>query len=686
MRRTVIVAVAVVAVLAAAAPAAAKLVRVPSGRVISIAPRPGPTHRGASRNAPPGAHLDYLGGAVLHTNNTVAIFWDPQPYSSPSFKALATRYLGDAAHDSGSFGNDYSVATQYGDASGPISYQSTFEGADDDTHAYPTTGSCTPAAPADASEPCVTDTQIQDEINAEIGLGHVPGASGNTIYFVFLPQNVVTCGGPLPKDCSDYPLGGFCGYHEMSSGKFPYAVILDDPPHCGQDVNPNDANVDGALSTVSHEHIEAITDPNPSAPAWADTGNQNEIADECPFDYGAPLGGTGSTAFNELVAGHEYELQQEFSDVDATCVQYYPALQPDFTTTQPIAGQPTGFAPVAQRNPHAAFAWTFGDGASAAGPAPSHAYAAPGNYGATLTVLGDAGRSAAASKVVSAAIPPPVAAFRWAHVSGRHRVRFDARGSQAPFESITAYAWRFDDGAAASGAVVAHSFRRAGDHTVTLAITTSAGASSAITQRVPVDDPAASFSFSGRRRMRQRLAFSARASDPDGHVTRFRWDFGDGRHASGRRAAHAFAQGGTYPVALTVTDSDRSSTTVTRRLRIGYVPPRAAVRVPRQSLASVVAHGLRVAYSADEPGRGVVKLEVPTATFSGLGLRAARNRVIARLVFRAAVGRGGRAVMPLPPANAGRLSGVRRLALLVEFVLTNGGRQTGVARQTITLR
>jgi PKD repeat protein len=45
------------------------------------------------------------------------------------------------------------------------------------------------------------------------------------------------------------------------------------------------------------------------------------------------------------------------------------------------------------------------------------------------------------------------------------------------------------------------------------------------------------------------------SSDPDGTVTSWAWDFGDGSIGSGATTSHSFATGGTYKVTLTVTDN-----------------------------------------------------------------------------------------------------------------------------------
>lgn len=57
-------------------------------------------------------------------------------------------------------------------------------------------------------------------------------------------------------------------------------------------------------------------------------------------------------------------------------------------------------------------------------------------------------------------------------------------------------------------------------------------------------------------------AFTDASSDPDGDVTTWRWDFGDGTTSREQNPKHAFAGAGTYTVALTVGDDvDQLATT-----------------------------------------------------------------------------------------------------------------------------
>ena len=47
---------------------------------------------------------------------------------------------------------------------------------------------------------------------------------------------------------------------------------------------------------------------------------------------------------------------------------------------------------------------------------------------------------------------------------------------------------------------------------------------------------------------------ASQSQDPDGHIQRFDWEFGDGEHAQGAVARHRFITSGQFSVRLTVTD------------------------------------------------------------------------------------------------------------------------------------
>lgn len=121
--------------------------------------------------------------------------------------------------------------------------------------------------------------------------------------------------------------------------------------------------------------------------------------------------------------------------------------------------------------------WTFGDGANAGGLTATHAYAHPGTYTATLTVIDDRGASAADTAVVTILNRAPVAAAG-ADVSGAPGVAVSLNGSGS-YDSdgtITGWAWSFGDGTSGSGAVPTHAYAAVGTYTATLTVTDDKGA------------------------------------------------------------------------------------------------------------------------------------------------------------------------------------------------------------------
>jgi PKD repeat protein len=201
-----------------------------------------------------------------------------------------------------------------------------------------------------------------------------------------------------------------------------------------------------------------------------------------------------------------------------------------------------------------AWSWDFGDAGTSTEQNPAHTFAANGTYTAALTVTDQYGSSSApVTQVLTvAANVAPTAGFT---VSCVKLACSFTDGTTDGDGTVAAWAWDFGDGTTAAEPSPGHTFAADGSYAVSLTATDDAGAASApFTQVVTVAEnfaPTAAFTPSCAR---LDCTLADGSTDVDGTIVSWSWDFGDGTTSTDPSPAHSFAQGGTYTVALVVTD------------------------------------------------------------------------------------------------------------------------------------
>ena len=289
--------------------------------------------------------LIFHNGAVMGTASTgpvvlTPIFWSPSGHPMDAgYKNLIVQYLKDVAAASGSHTNVFSTLPEYYGTNGGIRYQVGAGATISDTSAFPASG-CNVAnddtrniyADNSGYDACLDDNQLIAEVDAVVTAQNLPRDNGH-MYLLFLPKHVESCfyAGQTENaqnvcTINHHPSAGYCAYHSEAPstavyGNMPFPIYNSPVGYtCGSEYNfgtvqspNNNPDADVEISPTSHEVMEAITDPDTST-GWYDAAGY-ENGDECAYVYGATQGKPNGL-YNQLIKGHRYLTQEEFSNKD----------------------------------------------------------------------------------------------------------------------------------------------------------------------------------------------------------------------------------------------------------------------------------------------------------------------------------------------------------------------------------
>jgi parallel beta-helix repeat protein len=242
----------------------------------------------------------------------------------------------------------------------------------------------------------------------------------------------------------------------------------------------------------------------------------------------------------------------------------------------------SGTAPItigftdASTNTPTAWNWSFGDGTYSTVQNPKHTYSNAGIYSVTLSASNAAGTGTKTRanyiNVTGTSLQTPTAAFSASPTSGNTplNVTFTDSSTGTP----TAWNWNFGDGTTSTQQSPVHTYSTAGDYTITLTVSNSAGnntttksnyikvtANSTTNATIPV------VSFWGSRTSGTAPITIGFTDASTNTPTAWNWSFGDGTYSTVQKPKHTYSKAGTYSVTLSASNAAGTGT----KTRANYI-------------------------------------------------------------------------------------------------------------------
>jgi PKD repeat protein len=307
------------------------------------------------------------------------------------------------------------------------------------------------------------------------------------------------------------------------------------------------------------------------------------------WDFGDDTTGTGATPAHTYSAAGTYTVSLTVIDNDSGSAT--DTLTATITNTAPSANAGAyqqDFVGVAvtfdgsgsfDADGHSlTYSWDMGDGTTATGETVTHTYDDPNIYLVELTVEDEYGLQHTNTTFIivdevtnnSPTASAGTVKVKSADVS--EIITFDGSGSEDPDGDDLSFSWDFGDTTTADTATIDHAYTEGGIYVVTLDVSDNRGGSDddtlvAMINALPVatleiitdTTPVSSIIVDTN----ETVEFDGTLScDPDGSLSLWEWDFGDGVTTSnGGSQSHSYSEPGIYTVALTVTDTGGATDT-----------------------------------------------------------------------------------------------------------------------------
>lgn len=201
------------------------------------------------------------------------------------------------------------------------------------------------------------------------------------------------------------------------------------------------------------------------------------------------------------------------------------------------------------------YEWDFGDGGTATGTNPSHAFMQPGLYTVTLTVTNTQGCRATSTATVEV-LTNPVARFgaNPDEACRPAQVVFTDQ-SQGTNSNLIYWAWSFGDGGSSLSQNPTYTYQTAGTYQASLLVIDANGCTDDTVVTIQVNPlPQVNFRADNPLGCAPKSVQFTDLTQSQHAIAGWFWEFGDGTTSTQRNPVKFYANDGLYTVRLTVTD------------------------------------------------------------------------------------------------------------------------------------
>jgi gliding motility-associated-like protein len=216
------------------------------------------------------------------------------------------------------------------------------------------------------------------------------------------------------------------------------------------------------------------------------------------------------------------------------------------------------------------YTWYYGDAAFSLGTNGSHVYSNLGNYTVKLVATSNNGCVDSARQIVSVNPPPTVAFSVNNNAQCLNGNQFFFTNGSSIGSGALSYRWDFSDGSSSTQVSPAYSYTIAGNYTVKLVATSTAGCKDSVSQLITVHPkPLVSYTVNNNQQCLTNnfFQFTNTTTITSGSLTHF-WNFGDAITSGAVSPSHSYLTPGTYQVKLLEVSNNGCADSVTSTMTV----------------------------------------------------------------------------------------------------------------------